>query len=484
MDKEALRKQLYEEIQSQFEAKLREAKRQKSQLEEELEVSSEKWRTERRRLNAEIDRLEAALGEARQSGRKANGVKPGKTADPQEIAKVQAAADEKISKAAVEWEGERSKMQSEIARLQSGIADLIEKSNNPLRTNQLERERLEAKCEEALRARRQAEGALLAAKAEWEEEKLRLVGEAVKFRRAPGATVAPSKAVDAQLERQTQEAARLREALANDLEKARIEISRLKETHSLELQDLNSRLEKSRAEAKTLAERLDDARNTAGREHAELERRLRESADARAKLERELEKAKQATGTPDAAQASEVARLQQELEYAKAELRRQAEETDHHSGGEAGPGAVAESEYNRLRVELEQMQEDNRRLEQQLAETGDAVSSDAVDDLRRQYEQRIDQLTEELERARTEVELSRHTSMSAANSNGNSGSGLDLGTIDAEVERVEEMISTIAELIDNPETELSTVIRKNVERAELDAYLKGILFSLGRGKGL
>jgi hypothetical protein len=61
---------------------------------------------------------------------------------------------------------------------------------------------------------------------------------------------------------------------------------------------------------------------------------------------------------------------------------------------------------------------------------------------------------------------------------------LDLGTIDAEVERVEEMISTIAELIDNPETELSTVIRKNVERAELDAYLKGILFSLGRGKGL
>ena len=46
-----------------------------------------------------------------------------------------------------------------------------------------------------------------------------------------------------------------------------------------------------------------------------------------------------------------------------------------------------------------------------------------------------------------------------------------------------EVIGAIVHLIDNPETELSTVIRKNVERAELDAYLKGILFSLGRGKG-
>jgi len=46
------------------------------------------------------------------------------------------------------------------------------------------------------------------------------------------------------------------------------------------------------------------------------------------------------------------------------------------------------------------------------------------------------------------------------------------------------MIAGIARLIDDPETELSTVIRKNVERAELDAYLKGILFSLGRGSGL
>ena len=52
------------------------------------------------------------------------------------------------------------------------------------------------------------------------------------------------------------------------------------------------------------------------------------------------------------------------------------------------------------------------------------------------------------------------------------------------VARIEEKIQQIVALIDDPETELSTVIRKNVEKAELDAYVKGILFSIGRSKGL
>ena len=42
------------------------------------------------------------------------------------------------------------------------------------------------------------------------------------------------------------------------------------------------------------------------------------------------------------------------------------------------------------------------------------------------------------------------------------------------------MLSEIIGVIDNPDTDLSTVIRKNVEKAELDAYLRGILFTLGK----
>ena len=50
-------------------------------------------------------------------------------------------------------------------------------------------------------------------------------------------------------------------------------------------------------------------------------------------------------------------------------------------------------------------------------------------------------------------------------------------------DRSKKLISQIIAVIDNPDTELSIVIRKNVEKAELDAYLKGILFSLGRNAG-
>src|SRR5215470_4045016 len=118
MDKENLRQQLYEEIHSQFETKLREAKREKSQLEEEIETASEKWRAERRRLNTEIDRLESKLAETRETRRKSPDVKSAKAADPQEVTKIQAAAEEKIKKAAQAFEADREKFQAEISRLQ------------------------------------------------------------------------------------------------------------------------------------------------------------------------------------------------------------------------------------------------------------------------------------------------------------------------------------------------------------------------------
>src|SRR6185436_15747020 len=98
MEKDTLRRHVYDEVQSQFETKLREAKRQKSQVEEELESLSEKWRSERRRLNSEIDRLEGALADARDT-RKKGGAKGAKPIEAEDLAKIQAAAEEKVHKA-------------------------------------------------------------------------------------------------------------------------------------------------------------------------------------------------------------------------------------------------------------------------------------------------------------------------------------------------------------------------------------------------
>lgn len=50
--------------------------------------------------------------------------------------------------------------------------------------------------------------------------------------------------------------------------------------------------------------------------------------------------------------------------------------------------------------------------------------------------------------------------------------------VEAEVARVEALIREVNSVIDNPETELSVVIRKNAERAELESYLKGLRFRI------
>src|SRR5262252_3621964 len=177
MDRETLRKQLYEELYLQFDAKLQEAKRQKAQIEEEMEASAEKWRGERRRLHSEIDKLETKLVETREVRRKTAGTMADRVVDAQELAKVKAAAEESLKRATEDFEADRSRLQAEISRLQSGIAELIERSNNPLRAGQLEKEKFEAKLEDTLRAKRQAEDSLLAAKSGWEEEKLKLTTE-------------------------------------------------------------------------------------------------------------------------------------------------------------------------------------------------------------------------------------------------------------------------------------------------------------------
>jgi DNA repair exonuclease SbcCD ATPase subunit len=604
MEIEALRRQLSEEIAAQFEAKLREAKRQKSQIEEEFEQSSEKWRTERRRLNSEIDRLESALAEARQSGREFSEARPDLAVDPQEIAKLQAAAEERIKDASQAWEKERVRLQAEISRLQEGIAELIERSNNPLRANPVERGKLESKYDDAIRAKRQAEEALVSAKTQWEAEKLALTTEAAKPRQSAAPASVPRKA-DEQLDKRLKEAVRLQEELATDLEKARQELSRLKEAHSTELQSLTDRLNAAKteweAEKASLVSEAAKLRQSSSppsapkKDDEQLDKRLQEAIRARDGFAADLEKARQELARLKEAHATEVqnmtARLQtakteweaekanlageaaklrqsaatagasrkgdeqvdkrlqeairtrdglaadlekskneiaklkethsaelkdftgrylstrtdlekqlRESEEARVKLERDLEKAQQalaqaaHAAQSAqavqADGALSE-EVSRLKKELDEIQEEKKRLVVRLAETSDLVSADVVSDMQKQFEGRIQeillentQLTEKVKNASSQMDVVYVKSADGSGDNGSAVTTLDSFAIDEEVKRVEELTTEIAKLIDDPETELATVIRKNVERAALDAYLKGILFSLGRGKKL
>jgi hypothetical protein len=125
-----------------------------------------------------------------------------------------------------------------------------------------------------------------------------------------------------------------------------------------------------------------------------------------------------------------------------------------------------------------------QQMERRLSETNHSVNADVVDQLRRQYDDRIQemilqktQLTDELKRASGLLESERGRFMTATG-------GDNADAISAEVARVQTMILELGKRIEDPSTDLSTVIRKNVERAELNAYLKGIQYSTGNSKGI
>lgn len=569
MDKEALRKEIYEELHSQYEAKLKEAKKQKALVEEELESSSEKWRAERRRLNAEVDRLESALADGRDARRKASDTKTTRSADTQETAKAQAAADENLKKATRNWDAERSKLEGEISRLQRGVAELLERANNPMRASQSARELLETNLEEAVKAKRQTEDAFLEAKAEWEKEKLKLAGEMIKLRRSVGQGKAPKgdapeedRSKEKELAKQLEEAARKREALERDLQKAQNELERriaeakdstdkaatarlqkqieeaanTRQALERDLKTAQQEAVKLNAEIERLTAQLATIRDAAAKEYAgQIERERAETARVKEALERDLQKAQQEIARLKEERSTDLERQSVQLEESQKaharirELERRIAEAKDSAGKETADRLEKElaetasarqtlerdlkkaqqeaaqlkekqtEELRRATARLQESQTEIRQLQRQLEETRETVSVEVVEQLRRQYDERLQemirqktQLSEQLNSASAllEAERSRFAAAAAAQSKAEpdkqtaSGPTIATDTLNAELARVKSMIEGIARLIDNPDTELSTVIRKNVERAELDAYLKGILFSLGRSRGL
>jgi seryl-tRNA synthetase len=106
-----------------------------------------------------------------------------------------------------------------------------------------------------------------------------------------------------------------------------------------------------------------------------------------------------------------------------------------------------------------------------------------------QWEAERLRLTAEVERlarvqaaTQAEAEKALAAAKAARVSTGKSATS-DAETITKEMERINGRVKEITALIDDPATELSTVIRKNVERSELESYLKGLRFALN-GAGL
>jgi DNA repair exonuclease SbcCD ATPase subunit len=96
--KEVTRVNLTEEISDEFTIKVREAKRDRARIEEEFEDATTQWRTERRRLNAEIDGLEESVQKLRTDARRVRpsdgSGSPGMQAELEEATRLQKEAED------------------------------------------------------------------------------------------------------------------------------------------------------------------------------------------------------------------------------------------------------------------------------------------------------------------------------------------------------------------------------------------------------
>jgi chromosome segregation ATPase len=438
MDKDVLRN----EIQAEFESKLQKARREKEKAEEELESASERWRAEKRRLNSQIDRLEAEVVDTKTAAARKRPESDQKAAlDPVAMAKLQEAADEKLKKAEAEWEAERAKLKSQINRLEGAVAEAIARASNPLRSTQSVKEQFETELNRVAKEKTELEQAFLRGKTEWEQEKLKMTGEMVKLRRAAqimGRPIPKEETVEAN-------------PRVRDLE------NQLKESFD--------RWTAERGQLVATIHKLEEASRQWDAERRQLNDHAGQLQQAFVQAQAQIQAHEVAARSPNPSEA-QVEQLRREKEGLQREIQDARKTWD--------------SERRQLDSQIERLESQIHRV----SESRDHVSDEIVNQLRTQYEQRLQeaiqqktQLTEQLQSASFLLEAER-ARLSAAQTGG--GSGLDKDTIAAEVSRVEALISEIVTVIDNPETELSVIIRKNVEKAELDAYLKGILFALGR----
>jgi len=91
---------------------------------------------------------------------------------------------------------------------------------------------------------------------------------------------------------------------------------------------------------------------------------------------------------------------------------------------------------------------------------------------RNRAQQRLADLTSDHERELAEAVNKVRSELTASTQI----SSVETHVLRQEIARVEDLIRSLSQMVENPATELSVIIRKSAERAELQSYLRGLRF--------
>ena len=205
------------------------------------------------------------------------------------------------------------------------------------------------------------------------------------------------------------------------------------------------------------------------------------------KLTRELEQLKSAPTDWETERAGLLADREsanQLLEQATKEHNRALAETDE-AAALALELQVANG-INRVRAELTARMDAERaallaernRAQQRLAD----LTSDHEGELTGAVNKVRSELIGEIEGLRRELKEARDAAAQAPIPASTPISSAETHVLQKEIARVEDLIRSLSQIVENPATELSVIIRKSAERAELHSYLRGLRF-IGQASG-
>lgn len=177
--------QLIEQLQAQFDGKLKDAKRQHDELDQEFESAREQWRRDRRTLTEEIDTLEKSLERAKENARSqvSEDLQSEIRFQLESAVRARQQLEQDMTAAQAKWDTERNQLKAQIGLMQGSALESMERTNNPARL--------------ALAVREQLESRLTSAKQDWEMqwdgERRRLNAEIERLKKAGGGGVDPKK---------------------------------------------------------------------------------------------------------------------------------------------------------------------------------------------------------------------------------------------------------------------------------------------------
>jgi class 3 adenylate cyclase len=148
---ESAAQQLIAEVRARYEKRFKELKKEQAQLEEEFDNAREQWRTERRALTAEIEKLEETIEHAMEKARQqlSEDLQSELRFQIEELIRSREQQELDLASARQKFEADRNNLKAQIAAMEGSFIDAMERSNNPARMAMNVSEQVEARLAEA-----------------------------------------------------------------------------------------------------------------------------------------------------------------------------------------------------------------------------------------------------------------------------------------------------------------------------------------------